>query len=252
MNGNLKMNLLFYSRQCNVCINLIKILENEGLIQYFYPVCVDDKLNKLPPQIEFVPTMIVKDQNKPLVAEETFEWIKKVKFIKQNAKSGSGLINNNVLSSMATKSGLKGFSNTEMGDNSDKFAYTKDDAPALPQSFFEYGGENNNSIFTAPEQSKKLSEEEQKKLISHLESKRNTQDTQYKQHAKKQQLATLINNEQERIKETYKQGMNNNNMEAMQNMHQQQLDKINKMQQMQNQLRMKQMNGGGFNGNGNY
>ena len=75
-------NILFYSNSCNTCKSLIKLLENEKLIQHFFPMCVDGKLEQLPPQIEVVPTMIVKDMNKPLVAEETFEYIKQVKFIK--------------------------------------------------------------------------------------------------------------------------------------------------------------------------
>lgn len=252
MNRNLNMNILFYSRECKTCITLIKILENEQLIQYFYPVCVDDKLNKLPPQIEHVPTMIVKDQNKPLVAEETFEWIKKVKFIKQNMQNKNTIIQNNVLASM-NKSSLKGFSDIEFGGESDIFAYTKSDAPALPQSYFSCNDEKNNTIFTAPEQSSKITEDEQKKLLAYAEGQRNKQDIQYKDNAKKQQLNAVINKEQEKLMESYKKSLPPQNVQAVNQ--QEQLQKMQQMQQMQNKIReMKKFNhymGGNGMNNGN-
>ena len=40
-------NILFYSNNCNTCKSLIKLLENEKLLQHFCTVCVDDKLESL-------------------------------------------------------------------------------------------------------------------------------------------------------------------------------------------------------------
>ena len=236
MNNGVNMNILFYSKMCHTCITLVKMLETENLLQYFIMICVDDKLNKLPVHIDHVPTMIVKDQNKKLEAEETFEWIRKVKFLRQNyANAKNQIVKNNVLDSM-NKNKLLGYTSTEMGSQSDIFSYVNEEAPALPQSFFGYDDEKNHTIFTAPEQDK-LTQEEQKQMISLLENKRNSQDSHYMDISKKQQLNTIISMEQQKILDTYKKNMNNNtNISAVQNMQNLQYDKLKQMQMVQNKL----------------
>src|SRR5437868_12268103 len=82
MNKHPNVNMLFYSNKCQTCKALCVLLQNENLIGYFKPICVDDKLDKFP-QDMIVPTMIIIGINKPLVAQETFEWIKQIKFIRQ-------------------------------------------------------------------------------------------------------------------------------------------------------------------------
>ena len=254
MNSNTGMNILFYSRECHTCITLIKILESENLLQYFTMICVDGKLNKLPAQIEHVPTMIVKDQNKKLEAEETFEWIKKVKFLKQNANNMKNqFVNKNKILSSQPKTKINGFSDVEMGNGSDVFAFTKSDAPALPQSFFGYKDEGNNTIFTAPDKTHKLGEEEQNHTISLLKEKRDAQDSEHKARSKKEQFNAIINIEQQRLLESYKSNMpnNDNQFQQTQNIQQQQFEKVQQMQIMQNKLqqiqKMKHMMGGNNN-----
>lgn len=246
MNNNLSMNILFYSRTCHTCITLIKMLETEKLLHYFTMVCVDDKLNNLPAQIEYVPTMIVKDQNKKLQLEETFEWIRKVKFLRNNkTDTQNQFVKNKVMSSLQNKTKVNGFSDIEMGTDSDVFAYTKSDAPALPQSFFGYKDETNNTIFTAPDQMKKLNEGDQKQMISLLEGKRKDQDSEYKTKAKNEQFNTIINVEQQRLLESYKNSIpdNNNQIQQCNNKQSEQFEKMKQMQLMQNKLQqMQKMN----------
>jgi len=219
-------NILFYSNSCSTCKSLIKLLENEKLIQYFLPMCVDGKLEQLPPQIEVVPTMIVKNMNKPLVAEETFEYIKQVKFL----KSSQNKFNNDT-------QGLMGFSNIELNSSSDIFAFTKPDIPALPQSYFNYKDEDKNTIFTAPEQ-QTIKDNDQSKLISELMSKREKQDEDYAGIAKKKRINDVIKNEQDKLMEQYKQEqpqqqqMQPNQQNQQQNM-QSQMNQMQQMKQMQ-------------------
>lgn len=208
-------NMLFFSKKCPTCTNLLKILENEKLIGYFILICVDDKLNKLPPQIEMVPTMIVKDCGKPLVAEETFEWIKKVKFINQRSQlSHNKLIN---VPTNVVKDNVKGYSDVEMGSKSDTFAYTLDNMPALPQSYFGCNDEDKYAIFTAHEQDP-LTENDQKKLITQLEHKRRDQDKQNIEVAKKQQISAIIGVEQQKIVDEYKLMLQKNRQNYMDQM----------------------------------
>ena len=89
------MNVLFYSSNCNTCKNLLLLLKNEELIHTFKLVCVDDKLDKIPVQIDRVPTMIITNISKPLVAQETFKWIEQIKFIKQEQNNNNIIKYNN-------------------------------------------------------------------------------------------------------------------------------------------------------------
>jgi hypothetical protein len=222
-------NILFYSNSCSTCKSLIKLLENEKLIQYFLPMCVDGKLEQLPPQIEVVPTMIVKNMNKPLVAEETFEYIKQVKFI----KSSQNKFDNN--------KGLMGFSNIELNSSSDIFAFTKPDIPALPQSYFNYKDEDKNTIFTAPEQ-QTIKDNDQSKLISELMSKREKQDEDYAGIAKKKRINDVIKNEQDKLLEQYKQEQPQQNQQnQQQNQQNQQQNMQSQMNQMQHMKQMQMM-----------
>lgn len=221
-------NILFYSNSCSTCKSLIKLLENEKLIQYFLPMCVDGKLEQLPPQIEVVPTMIVKNMNKPLVAEETFEYIKQVKFI----KSSQNKFDNN--------KGLMGFSNIELNSSSDIFAFTKPDIPALPQSYFNYKDEDKNTIFTAPEQ-QTIKDNDQSKLISELMSKREKQDENYAGIAKKKRINDVIKNEQEKLMEQYKQENQQNPQQVQQVQQVQPAQQVQQVQQNQLQSQMNQM-----------
>src|SRR5271170_7407063 len=81
--------IIFYSQRCNESIFLLKLLQNENLINYFRLICVDGIINKIPPQIKVVPTIIVAGINRPLASKEAFEWVNKMKFLKQSTSNTS-------------------------------------------------------------------------------------------------------------------------------------------------------------------
>ncbi len=187
------INIVFYSRACPTCKNLLNILMNEGLLKFFKLYCVDDKLDTVPPYIHTVPTMIVANINKPLVVQEAFEWIQKVKFIKQDASKKilqSGIVN---IMNKQQKDPI-GYTSLEMGGISDPFAYRDVDMPLV----HNYQGikEDKSSIFTAPEQ-EKLSDQEQAKRIKNLEKIRDDQNTEYSNIMKEQQLKAVLSAEKE-------------------------------------------------------
>ena len=187
---NSGINILFYSRGCDTCKNLISVLQNEGLINHFKMFCVDDKLSQLPPQITMVPTMIVSNINRPLVAEETFDWIKQIKFIRKQQNNQNVLKNNLMNMNINMKKNPAGYEEDAMGGVSDKFAH-KDIDKALPHTYFGLGKEDKNVIFTAPEQNK-LSKDDQIKKIKEVEANRNDQETQYQDIMKKQHLEAML------------------------------------------------------------
>src|SRR5690606_31326418 len=80
-------NILFYSQKCPYSQELIKLLNNENLLNMFQLFCVDNNINKIPQQIKVVPTLIVSNIPKPLPSNEAFEWVKKMRFIRNQNNS---------------------------------------------------------------------------------------------------------------------------------------------------------------------
>ena len=164
------INTLFYSTKCKTCNFLIQLLQKEKLLKYFKLICVDNKKNKLPAFIEAVPTMIVRQINKPLVAEETFRWVETYKKM-------------NSITPIKQTCTLSSYTN-EMKGFSDSFADISKNSPK-PKSFYLIN-RNAEPIITKPEINDKINIHEQKEKISYLQQQRNTQDNYYKKHINNQ------------------------------------------------------------------
>jgi len=193
------MNILFYSQRCNTCMNLLMILKNEGFLAYFKLVCVDTMLDKLPANM-IVPTMIIVNLNRPLVGQETFEWINQMKFIRQQQimDVNKKIIQQNQINN-TNQQGPIGYDNEIMGGISDGFAFTKKD-DALPHTYVGIGEDDKHIIFTAPLEKKKIDKLEHTRNIKDLEDKRNAQDNEYSNYMKQQQIQAVIHAEQEKLK----------------------------------------------------
>ena len=194
-NGNRNVNVIFFSKRCRDCTDLITLLQNENLLSNFVMFCVDGRLKEVPSHITVVPTMIVSGINKPLVGKEPFEWVNKVKFLRQQSTMSMNkqIIMQQNLMRMANKKGPHGFLNDEMNGISDTFAYTKTDV-ALPHRYVG-ANDDKNAIFTALEQSK-ISKDEQQKRMEQLELDRTKQDSHFSGVMKTQQLHAVMQSEQ--------------------------------------------------------
>lgn len=204
-------NTLFFSYNCETCKKLIMLLRNENLLGFFKMVCVDDKLDKLPKNM-VVPTMVVVNLNKPLVAHETFQWVEQMKFIRQQQIMD---INKKIVQQYNTntpsqqKSPL-GYSDEIMSGFSDSFAFTKTDDP-LPHAYVNIQEEDKNVIFTAPQEKKHAGNNyktEYQKKIKELEDRRKNQDSDYQNYMKQKQLELVMQAEHEKL---LQQNMNNKN-----------------------------------------
>lgn len=229
---NSGVNILFYSRECSTSNNLLRLLQNENLLSYFKLFCVDDRLNEIPVAITVVPTLVVSTVSKPLVAQEAFEWVQQIKFLRQkNMENTQNKIKqDNLPTFMNQDKKLLGYVDQEMGGISDNFAYTKIDK-ALPHSYFSLGEEDKNAIFTAPE-TKKIKKGEQDSLIKNLETDRNTQDGTYKNQMKYQQLQSVYNDQEDNRNISQE----NNNVDTLQKQQQ-----IMQQQMLQQQMLQQQM-----------
>jgi hypothetical protein len=172
-------NVIFYSKKCETSFKLLQLLEKEQFLQCFKLLCVDNIIDKLPPQITAVPTMIVKNVNKPLMPKECFDWVKQM----VEARN------------MNSNENINGYNTFEQSKFSDVFTFLKSD-DALEQSFFKYKDEKNNAIYTAPLEGK-LNMTEQKKKINELEKSRKQQELNFKDAMKSEQQQILKNHKKQ-------------------------------------------------------
>jgi len=183
------INIIFYSKKCKDCCNLLNILQNENMISYFRLFCVDDNMNKVPIEITYVPTMIVSTINKPLVGKEAFEWVTKAKFIRENTQKS-------LMKMMIENSGPLGWVDSEMNGISDSYAYKSIDK-AMSHSFQGFKDEKSNIIFTAPnEEVIKINKKDQQKYLEHIKNNRINQDQDNIKVQKEQQYDILMKTEQ--------------------------------------------------------
>lgn len=143
--NNHSENIIFYSKKCQTCINLLTNMRVENLLDYFSLVCVDNE--PFPKNIKIVPTMIVASIAKPLIAKEIFDWIDQIKYINKQKEMDSKKSNEN---------DLLGFHSFEMSSISDSYAHTDIDEP-MTQSYLPCDKFHKaDAIITFPEHNAKL------------------------------------------------------------------------------------------------
>lgn len=167
----MESNILFYSKKCSMCVDLYNILKNEELLQYFKQICIDDNPAQFKGKIQFVPTMIIKGIDKLIEKQDTFVWVDKIRFIRQQNLNKSVVERKNLVN----KDGPLEYRESEMSGISDQYAYTKTD-DAMPKSFLNMRDTDKNIILTAPSENKKIDKNIQKNLISNLMKTRSDQE----------------------------------------------------------------------------
>lgn len=194
-NKNNNMNILFYSKFCNTCIQLCSLLMKEDMMKFFRVVCVDENLHRLPPQITIVPTMLVQTHTEPIVGPATFKWIEQMKFFKKNNQPTQNSISPNNFTSILKNTGPLPFITSEMSDQiSDGFAYKEQD-DAIPHRYVTSTLNNQTIIFTAPEEAK-IGKTETVKQIKQMEEDRENEAKSFNQLMKQQQINALMNRNQ--------------------------------------------------------
>jgi len=80
------MKVLFYSLQCDYCIKLLSFLDNYNIKNEFKLINID-KLDKIPKNIDIVPTIIDSDLNQPLKGKFAFEYINNLKYFNNSTNN---------------------------------------------------------------------------------------------------------------------------------------------------------------------
>lgn len=190
--------MVFYSEHCNTCRNIMMLLKNENLLENFRVICVDNILDKLPPDMK-VPLMRLVNVPDPLYSQSIYNWISQVKFMRSNQNQNQN--QNQVIPQIHKKqSGPYCFDADVMTKISDSFAFADEKInDPLPQSYFGINQEENNAIYTPKDpQNFKIKKEEQKKIVNEIEAKRTQQNNEFIQYSKQVQLELIMQDEYDR------------------------------------------------------
>lgn len=193
-----KLNIIFYSTQCQFCHDLIRSMKNEGILQYFRMICVDNNIQNIPANITQVPAIITTDTNRVYLANEAFKWLQGVKYMRQQKinESNKKLIEYNIQKN-AQSGGPHSFISTEMNGISDNFAYTDIDM-AQPKNFQEYGKDDRDIILTPPIDTK-INTSQQSKKLKEAELSREQQNKVFSENMKQGQLQAVLRAEREKM-----------------------------------------------------
>lgn len=165
--SNVNVNMVFYSKNCKTCYKFLSLIDEHKLLQYFKLICIDGKYDALPPQIKAVPTILVRNINKPLGPEEAFNYIKNLVEYKKTRQQKSN--ENNIMDD---------YVDLELTKFSDVYTFLDHDN-ASKQVFFGYKEEEKHAIHTAPLENK-LNKKDQDKRIKDMEAERYDQEKKFK------------------------------------------------------------------------
>lgn len=194
----IQMNVFYYSRVSKLCLDLICMMDNYGILTRFKLKCIDD-MQELPKSLERVPTLVVIGIDKPLVANEAVKWFNDNRLFlqQQSSELQDKKLLYNMTKNMYDQQGPKGFSSNELGGLSDDFAYTEADQ-AQPKTFCLYG--NDTDVILTPPKDGKINEETQKKLLAEFEKTQKSQESEYRVIMKQEQVNKLIQKELDQLK----------------------------------------------------
>jgi len=200
---------VFFHPKNQGCYNLMKLMENEGMIRMFELRSIESFTDEqlISYGINAVPTIVfINNGKKGIYAkEDAFAFInnmiqsRRQNIIKRTEEhrrliQKTGIMNN-------IKEGLFEYNSNESQGISDAYSYWKDDVNndiehAQPKSFLQYGKDSQYGIMTLPENSNnkfKLTDDIQKKMVNNLKQQRDQQEGQIKQILEQQQIDAILN-----------------------------------------------------------
>lgn len=208
---------LFYSNSCQHCINLMKIMDDQKMLQQMTILCVDkmSDVELIKYEINYVPTiLIINNVNGDIKKgkyedKKAFEWVNAVI---ENRKRNlmTQVANQQRIIKTAEmkknfKDGIYEYSQHETNGISDAYAYynvdiNKDIDVAQPKSFQPYGKDENYRILTVQDADKnKISVDVQNSLTTSLMKSREQQDKELYASMEKQIISAVINPELQNI-----------------------------------------------------
>jgi hypothetical protein len=72
---NRENNIVFYSQHCPHSRELLKEINAKDLEKYFVFVCVEQYRNRIPPQVDRVPALLIRNEGRVLFEDEILKYI---------------------------------------------------------------------------------------------------------------------------------------------------------------------------------
>lgn len=194
---------LFYSNRCNECMNLWQVINNEGIVKMFIPVCVDNFTSEQFQNISIkkVPAIVVSAENqRPAIFEgpvKCSQWLnnftinRRQNLIRQ-VDQQRRLIQKAHVSARTQDNGPLEYSEAEMGGVGDEYAYTGTDL-SQPKNFIPVGQEENYFISTPLMNENKIDMNTLKRNLADLENSRSNENQQFMQMMEQNQIRAVIN-----------------------------------------------------------
>lgn len=193
--------LFFYSSQeCPYSVNMIKIMETNGILSLFekYNVWDLEPKNLVNLGLKHIPAIVLINNNgqrNMWEGKNSFQWLEN--FIKNRRRSMEMAANANRMRileknmELSRNDGISDFSKAEMTGHSDDYAFLATDI-AQPKNHVGIGLQD-QAIVTLEEQGK-LSKQETSKNIDIYKKMRDNQTTQFKQVMKEKQAEAVYEN----------------------------------------------------------
>ena len=204
--------IIFYSKDCQTCRNLMTIMNNQGLLNLFEYKCIDkmplEELTRM--GIDTVPTLVVvynengKKNNCIYVGTEAFQWVNTIVMNRRKQSMAYADQKRKLIQideqRKRIKTGLHEYCIDELNGVSDSYSLWNDDMNnekdiAQPKAFQLYGQDAANNILTIPENKTakgfKVTESTQTKLVSDLLNQRKQQDNQFKNIMENEQIRAV-------------------------------------------------------------
>jgi hypothetical protein len=115
-------NILFYSDKCKFSMMFIKKLQDENMLQEFKLINILE-IEKIPPIITNIPTIVVKNINVPLAGMNAFTWLENSKYFYQKTNN----INNTVVKPLNIESNTFNIDENKCKKKTDEYANLKDE-----------------------------------------------------------------------------------------------------------------------------
>lgn len=200
---------VFFHPKNQGCYNLMKLMENEGMIRMFELRSVENMSNEqlVSYGINAIPTIVfINNGKKGIYAkDDAFTFVnnmiqsRRQNIMKRTEQHRRLIQTNGMMNNI--KEGLFEYNSNESQGISDAYSYWKDDMAqdievAQPKSFLQYGKDEQYNILTLPENPNnkfKLTADMQTKMVGNIKQQRDQQEEQIKQVLEQQQIDKILN-----------------------------------------------------------
>jgi len=244
-------NILFYSRRCGYCSELIKLFQTENILHMFTLINVDETQN-IPKNITKVPTLIVAGLPKPLEGAAAFNWFNTKKQFMQTSNNmvsqqkvdlyANPKMNPLLMTAKGNSNNendVAGIIKREMKNVSDNYTFIKDEDDDKLLKKNALFGKEDQFILTAPEYENKINDTLQTKYLNDLVNKRSQLDSNFSGNTTPLQQPNPRMQQQQIQHQMQQQQMQL--QQRMQQQQQMQLQQQRMEQQQMQQQRMQQM-----------